>query len=219
VAEAEETPAEEETTEDVAEAEEVAERTYESFEEEEERKKRARERALSSARTPEERVRAIVEHMPEFEKLESDDPKQVWVRFYSDNGCLDVLVKFRDPGVSLFGTQADSIERRMWPVYEAIHADRVAHEAVCVVSVEAYGDITDDYGQVTEEKLYETSLSRDVAARVNWSNAAAANYTELWRVEYIHPQLEAERVQGNAQQALDCLQEGGMFDFDWLECP
>ena len=54
---------------------------------------------------------------------------------------------------------------------------------------------------------------------MNWSNASSVNYTDLWQVEYVHPQLEAERVQDNAQQALDCLQEGGMFDFDWLECP
>jgi hypothetical protein len=102
----------------------------------------------------------------------------------------------------------------MWSVYEAIQADRVAHDAVCDTSVEAYGDITDDYGQVTEEQLYETSLSRDVAARVNWSNADSANHTELWRVEYLHPQLVAERVQGNAQQVLACWQEGGMFDIN-----
>jgi hypothetical protein len=67
----------------------------------------------------------------------------------------------------------------MWSVYEAIQADRVAHDAVCDTSVEAYGDITDDYGQVTEEQLYETSLSRDVAACVNWSNTGSANHTEL----------------------------------------
>ena len=210
-----EEPTEEETTVEVAKAKEVAERTSQSFEEEEKRKKQE----LAKARTPEERIRAIVENMPQFAPLEPNDPKQVWVSLYKDSGCLNVLVKYRDPGISFFGSQADWIESTMWSVYEAIHSDAVAHEAVCDVSVEAYGETTDDYGQVTEELLYKTSLSRDVAARVNWSNASSVNYTDLWQVEYVHPRLEAERVQNNAQQALDCLQEGGMFDFDWLECP
>jgi guanyl-specific ribonuclease Sa len=206
----------EESTEEEPTREAVAEETFESFEEQEARRKRA----LTEARTPEERIRAIVEYMPQFEKLQPDDPERVWVRFYNNNGCLDVLVKFRDSGGTLgLGTRADWFEATMWQVYKAIHSDRAAHEAVCDVYVEAYGPITDDYGQEREEKLYETSLSRDTAQRVNWSNADAANYTELWQVEYAHPEVEAERIQGNAQQVLDCLQEGGMFDFDWLECP
>jgi hypothetical protein len=211
----EETP-EEETVEEVAKTEEVAEKTSQSYEEQAERKKPIR----PEPRTPEERVRANVEDMPAFEKLEPDDPQQVWVDFYDDNGCLDVLVKYRDTGVTFgLGTQADWTEAQMWQIYKAIHADRATHEAVCDVSVEAYGDITDDYGQVTEEMLFETTLSRDVAARVNWSNAASANYTELWQVDYVHPQLEAERARENVGQAVDCLQEGGLFDLDWLECP
>ena len=212
-----ESATEESTPEEEPTREEVAEETSESFEEQEERKKPIR----PEPRTPEERVRANVEDMPMFAKVESGDPKRVWVNFYNDNGCLDVVVKHRNSGGVPFGivTQADDIEIEMWLIYTAIHADRRTHEAVCDVSAQAYGDITDDYGQVTEEKLYETSLSRDAAARVNWSNADSVNYDQIWQVDYVHPQLESERAQDSAGQVLDCLQDSGLGDLDWLECP
>jgi hypothetical protein len=46
------------------------------------------------------------------------------------------------------------------------NADRVTHKAVSDVTIVQAGSITDGCVQATEEKLYETTLSHDVAAGV-----------------------------------------------------
>jgi len=61
------------------------------------------------------------------------------------------------------------------------------------------------------------------ANRINWRETEGfsprVNLSELWTQDYIHPEIEAEIAQENLEQAADCLDEGGFFDFDWLECP
>lgn len=198
-----EEPAGEEST-----SEEVAEETFESFEEEERRKA-----SRPEPRTPEERIRRNVEDLPRF------GTEPVWVNFYDDNGCLDVEVKYRT-SEPLFGilTQAVTTEGEMEPIYEAIHGDRETHEAVCDTTVAAFGDAADDYGQKTEEKLYQTTISRDKASRVNWSDVGAVNFRAVWRVDYIHPEVEDEEFQENDREVVDCTHDRKIMEQLKEEC-
>jgi hypothetical protein len=99
-------------------------------------------------------------------------------------------------------------------IYEAVYSDRQTRETVCNASATALSEYSDAYGNKSDAQIYSTTLSRDVADRINWSNLYAANFEQLWTVEYEHPDVEAATLKENAQDALDCAVDNGLFDID-----
>jgi len=99
-------------------------------------------------------------------------------------------------------------------IYEAIYSDRRTREAVCNASATALAESSDAYGNKGDDQIYRTSMSRDVADRINWSNSYSVDFEQLWTVEYEHPDVEAATLKENARDALDCAVDNGLFDID-----
>jgi|SRR5215212_1553636 len=158
---------------------------------------------------PEERIRYNLAAGLDF----GDDPNEkVGVGEY-ENGCLYVRFNYSTPF-------DDSGIRGMPPVYyRAVYGDPELRERVCRVETNAYGTITDKYGQRTTELFLTTSMEADEARRINWDNSYSVDFEKIYTVEYLHPTVQANIEQEAAQQIIDCAHEGGLFDFDWLECP
>lgn len=62
-------------------------------------------------------------------------------------------------------------------------------------------------------------MDRAIAGTINWSNSYAEEFPTLWREEYLSPALEQQNIQEAVDQAVDCADDGGLFDFDFAECP
>lgn len=194
----------EETTEETK-TEEATERTYEeSFEEKEERKKPT---------DPDERLRYNLQEDLTRQSPDDRPVEDVPVSIEADqNGCRHVSASYTTLGSTW-------IETEMRGAYETVYGDERTREVTCSLSLYAYGTLTDRYGQESLVHLYTTHMNRDVADRVNWDQPYMARLEELWTTDYVHPTAQAEIEQENAEQVLDCMQQGGIFDFDWLECP
>ena len=125
----------------------------------------------------------------------------------------------RQVSASYTTTDATYIDTEMRNAYQAVYGDERTGPVTCGLTLYAYGTLTDRYGQSSLVHLYTTHMNRDVADRVNWEQPYVARLEELWTTDYVHPTAQAEIDRENAEQVLDCLQQGGIFDFDWLECP
>jgi hypothetical protein len=172
-------------------------------------------------RTPEERVRRNIEDaldpVPDSEYKSLVD-LQIKRRA---NGCLDVYVAFEGSSGLSFTRDwsADDIEMQMRQVYEGAYSDDELRRWVCTVSASASGVLTDNRGNERKETLQTTSMSGETADTINWRNTANVDFPNIWTVEYTHPALEQQKAQDALNQAADCLDDGGFFDFDFLECP
>jgi hypothetical protein len=172
-------------------------------------------------RTPEERLRRNIEDvftpLPE-EGVQGLEDLQIQCR---SNGCLDAYVAFEGSSGLSFTRDwtADGIESQMRQVYEAAYSDDELRRWVCTVRASASGVLTDSRGKETTETLQTTSMSGETADTINWRNATDVDFPNIWTVEYTHPALEQQGARDALDQAVDCLDDGGLFDFDWAECP
>jgi hypothetical protein len=137
------------------------------------------------------------------------------------NGCLDIYVTFKaSSGLSFTRDwSAEGIELQMRQVYEGAYSDDELRRWVCAVRASAWGVLTDSRGNEHSETLQTTSMSGETADTVNWRNVADVDFPDIWTDEYTHPALEQQEAQDTLDQAVDCLDDGGLFDFDWAECP
>ena len=166
--------------------------------------------------TPEEQVLANLGDIVVFQDADRrPDPSKATADVSMDpNGCLSVLINYRETG-DLFGSAIPSAEEvgvTMRQIYEAIYGDAETRAAVCNATAVAYVDLNDAYGNNNRQEIYRTSLSRDLAERVNWSGVPRLE--ALWTVEYEAPQVASETARENAQKALDCAVDEGLFDVD-----
>ncbi|HKZ27457.1 MAG TPA: hypothetical protein VJ086_06140, partial [Rubrobacteraceae bacterium] len=169
-------------------------------------------------RTPEERVRRNIEDAldpPPVSESKNIEDLQIESRA---NGCLDVYVTFKAIGI-LRDWSADLIETQMRQVYEGAYSDDELRRWVCTVRASASGVLTDSRGNERTETLQTTSMSGETADTVNWRNVYDVDFPNIWTVEYTHPALEQQKAQDALEQVADCLDDGGLFDFDWAECP
>ena len=107
----------------------------------------------------------------------------------------------------------------MRQVYEGAYSDDELRRWVCTVRASASGVLTDSRGNERRETLQTTSMSGETADTVNWRNVYNVDFPNIWTVEYTHPALEQQEARDALDQAADCLDDGGLFDFDWAECP
>ena len=199
-------------------AEETTEEPTEESEPSEEEEDFPPEDTRPRPRTPEERVRRNIEDAldpPPESEYKSLENLQITSR---TNGCLDVYVTFKAMGI-LRDWSADLIETQMRQVYEGAYSDDELRGWVCTVRASASGVLTDSRGNERTETLQTTSMSGETADTVNWRNAADVDFPNIWTVEYTHPALEQQEARDALDQAIDCLDDGGLFDFDWAECP
>jgi hypothetical protein len=106
----------------------------------------------------------------------------------------------------------------MGSIYEAVYGDEQLGGYVCGVTVNAYGELQDDYGKRYEELFQSTTISREQANRINWDEPYMVNFPKVWQLNHVNPTVEAETARQEAKDALDCLYDEGIFDFDIL-CP
>ncbi len=141
----EETEASEPTTE--PKAQEVAERTYESFEEQEERQKPT---------APDERIRYILQKEMGKNSVDEQgndvlgDDVDVFIQ-PGQNGCRQVTTNYWTTGPT-------SIETEMRSAYEAVYGDARIRQVTCSLTVNAYGTLHDRYGQSSTQRFYTTHI-------------------------------------------------------------
>lgn len=128
------------------------------------------------------------------------------------NGCRFATVNYKADG-------SDLIEYQMEEVYRASYGNNNLRPLLCNIEVNAYGTLTDDYGQNTQVLLYSTNIDRATAQRINWSNdALMVEFPNVWTVNQIHPAMEAALAQQEAERVIDCAEDEGLFDLD-IDCP
>lgn len=157
-------------------------------------------------RTPEEKIRANIE---ETFVVQPQDLEEVSVQ--GGEGCKQV-------GVDYTTSSPTGIEAQMRQVYEAIYADEALNEIVCSVNVNAYGELTDQYGQGEVSQLQSTTIDRATADQINWKEPYMVDFPAVWTLNYVHPSVEAAVAQDQLEQAVDCAEDRGLFDVDIL-CP
>jgi hypothetical protein len=163
--------------------------------------------------TPEERLRANIQTAFSGASTILQD-----AQIQNRNGqCYDIYVRFT--GDAVLGSSYDLIEHRMADIYKAVYGDADLRNLVCTTRAEATTKFTDNRGNETRETSYVTNLDNAQAATLNWRNVDNINFPSVWTVEYEHPKLQQERAQGQLEHFRDCMDNGGLFDFDWLQCP
>lgn len=164
--------------------------------------------------TPEEKLRMRIEKT----FMEPKQDVQALELRDSGAGCYNVYVKFNaSPGFTR-SVSVDGTEYQMQDVYKAAYAKQGLANLVCSVTTEATGELTDNRGNVTKETVYSTSMDSATADTINWKNAASVDFPSVWTVQYEHPALTQQRSADALDQAVDCADDGGLFDFDSFEC-
>jgi hypothetical protein len=69
--------------------------------------------------------------------------------------------------------------------------------------------LTDKFALIAAT-LSPESADEDVA---HWSDTLMVDFESLQKVEFIHPDVEANIAQEEAREAVDCMQDEGLFDF------
>ncbi len=177
------------------------------------------ETTAPAPQTPEEKLRASIEEVFTIAPEEPPEDLEELQIQNSSGQCYDIYVRFNGDSLTA-GLTIWTIEGQMERVYEAVYyQERDLANRVCTVRTEATTELTDNRGHITRETAYVTSLDRDTAATLNWNNVSGIDFPSVWTVEYEHPAMQQQRAKDQLEQAADCLDEGGLFDFDWLECP
>lgn len=99
--------------------------------------------------------------------------------------------------------------------HKAVYNDADLQQEVCLAKTNVYGSTTDEYGNKKRFLIYSTALDREQAKRVNWQNVYEVEFSRLYKTEYMHPSARADIRQENARRTVDCMQDQGMFDFDF----
>jgi hypothetical protein len=166
---------------------------------------------------PDERIRFNLE-----EALKGGEDVRAAVRTDA-NGCryaqANYQTNFMGSLEEILGVAETTLQWEMETLYKAVYRDELTRQYVCRLTVNAYGTLYDDYGQPSLELFYTTHMDQATANRINWRDTDNVDFPKLWTVDYVHPAVGEKVAQQNAEQALDCLQRGGLFDFDWLQCP
>ena len=126
----------------------------------------------------------------------------------AEDGCKNVTFNYATPFVG------STIPSEPSTYFEAVYGDEALRGRTCNVKTNAYGDFTDSYGNTTQEVVFTASMDRATADKINWSDTWNVNFKSLQTVEYMHPEVEANIAEEKAREAVDCMQDEGLFDFD-----
>ena len=127
----------------------------------------------------------------------------------AEDGCKNVTFNYATPFVG------STIPSEPSTYFEAVYGDEALRGRTCNVKTNAYGDFTDSYGNTTQEVVFTASMDRATADKINWSDTWNVNFKSLQTVEYMHPEVEANIAEEKAREAVDCMQDEGLFDFDF----
>jgi hypothetical protein len=124
-------------------------------------------------------------------------------------GCKSAVVNYKTTfvGSSLPSEAAD--------YYKAILGDVELRNEICFVRTNAYRSAHDKYGNEKRVRLLTTSMGQRTMEKINWDRKGSVNFVRLYDMEYMAPSAKADIAQENARHAMDCLQDEGMFDFDF----
>ncbi|MDP9440057.1 MAG: hypothetical protein M3P49_15180 [Actinomycetota bacterium] len=157
-------------------------------------------------RTPKDELRARISK----KFVEGEEVRKIAFQ-KGEGGCQNVQVDYNEPMPGM------TTEYQMEEVYRAAYRPENLRRNVCSVTVTIYGEQTDEYGQSSELKLYSTTIGQKKANRINWEPDSGANLPQLWKVNYIDPSMEQAIAEDEAEMAIDCAVDEGLFD-NWL-CP
>lgn len=126
-----------------------------------------------------------------------------------DDGCRNVTFNYTTPFVGSTIPSEPSV------YYEAVYGDGELRDKTCRVETNAYGELSDKYGNTTREVVFTASLNKKKADKINWDDTLSVDFESLQKVEFMHPSVEANIAEEDARNAVDCMQDEGMFDFDF----
>jgi hypothetical protein len=124
-------------------------------------------------------------------------------------GCKSAVVNYKTTfvGSSLPSEAAD--------YYKAIFGDVELRHEICFVRTNAYRSAHDKYGNEKRVRLLTTSIGQRTMEKINWDRKGSVNFVRLYNLDYMAPSAKADIAQENARHAVDCMQDSGMFDFDF----
>jgi hypothetical protein len=143
-------------------------------------------------------------------KKKNDEPKSTQVTVKpSPNGCNIVSVSYKTPFVG------STLPYEAADYYEAIYGDPELRHQICLVQTYAYGSTSNAYGNKKNVLLLRTSMGRRTAEKVNWEHPGSADFTRLYKIDYLAPSAKADMAREAARHAADCIEDQGIFDFDF----
>jgi hypothetical protein len=133
----------------------------------------------------------------------------------AQDGCYQVVVRFHE-------NTKDAIEADMHNVYQNVYGNERLRSDLCSVTITADGDVRAPGERWHREKVLTTSLGGEEARSLNWQQSYNIDFSKKWTVLYINPALQRQAAQARARDRLerrvDCLEDRGLFDIDYL-CP
>lgn len=127
-------------------------------------------------------------------------------------GCKYVTVNHTE--AENWAGDPDAVTRNMQEVYSSIYSDGELAGSVCSVTINAFGDLIDSYGNRNNEEIYSTTLDRATADKINWSAPYDVDFPSVWTTNRKHPAVEQAEGEEQLKEAADCLVDNGLFDID-----
>jgi len=110
-----------------------------------------------------------------------------------DNNEASVIISYNADENLTTNMTLTGIKGKMGELYTKLYKN---HLPIKSVSVCAYMTLSDKYGNNSDDIVYTTVLSKEEAAKVNWStDDAVLKYTilpKVWTDTYLHPALTAD---------------------------
>lgn len=130
-------------------------------------------------------------------------------------GCYSVAVTHKaTPNLLSAGVHTAGLELHAQDIYTVLYSDTELANVVSNATVDATTELTDQYGNVSNEVVYSTSMYSVTANQLNWQNPYGIDFPSVWTLNYIHPSVEQQMVEEQLQKELDCAQDDGLFDAD-----
>ena len=104
-----------------------------------------------------------------------------------DKQAWSVRVSYRAIPGGFMMSAKEHMDIRMMEIFRNLYTAEVP---IKTVSIEAYLDLVDRFGNVEEELVYSTTMEYGTGSRVNWDNFAAligrADFPDLFDVRFMH---------------------------------
>lgn len=145
-----------------------------------------------AALTPEEKIKGIIQKELKG-KNNNDKPYLKDINLVMDNNEASVIINYNADENLTTNLTLTGIKGRMGELYTKLYK---SNSPIKSVSVCAYMALTDKYGNASDDIVYTTVLSKEEAAKVNWSaDESMLKYSilpKVWSNNFLHPALRED---------------------------
>lgn len=121
--------------------------------------------------------------------MKKDNLKKVEVT-EQENGGWDITVDFNANDNLSMNLRKVGIEKQMSELYIALYK---SGKDIRTVTVTAYFPLQDNYGKVNDRAIYQSTLDKEEASKVNWdadqSSLKLSILPKVWTTTMLHPEF------------------------------